>query len=93
MLEIFQHSKFKSDSKKLIKSGKFSKTDENELFEVIEHIAKGKKLAQKYRDHPLIGNWKSYRECHIKPDLLLIYKIEGNTLTLVRLASHSELFK
>lgn len=93
MLEIFQHSKFKADSKKLIRSGKFSKTDENRLFEIIAQIANGEKLEQKYRDHPLIGNWESHRECHIKPDLLLIYKIEGDTLKLIRLASHSELFK
>ena len=45
------------------------------------------------RDHALVGNWAGYRECHIKPDLLLIYrKPDMETLHLVRLGSHSELF-
>ena len=46
-----------------------------------------------YRDHPLSGKWKSYWECHVKPDLLLIYKKpDSNALHLARLGSHSELF-
>lgn len=47
----------------------------------------------KYRDHALIGDWSGYRECHLKPDLLLIYKkVEQSVLQLARLGSHSELF-
>ena len=50
-------------------------------------------LPEKYRDHQLTGDWVGYRECHIKPDLLLIYKqADDNTLRLARLGSHSELF-
>jgi mRNA interferase YafQ len=49
-------------------------------------------LAAKYRDHALAGEWKDHRDCHIKPDLVLIYsKPNANTLKLVRLGSHSEL--
>jgi mRNA interferase YafQ len=91
LLKIAQHSKFKSDSKKLIRSGKFSKADEKRLFDMIQDLAQEKKLDAKYKDHPLVGNWKNHRECHIKPDLLLIYRIEGNTLKLIRIGSHSEL--
>lgn len=91
MLKIVQHSKFKTDSKKLIRSGRFNKNDQEELFEVIEHLAQEKPLTPKYRDHALIGNWRNHRECHIKPDLLLIYKIEGNILKLIRIGSHSQL--
>ncbi|MGD1641148.1 type II toxin-antitoxin system YafQ family toxin [Klebsiella pneumoniae] len=47
----------------------------------------------RYRDHDLSGDWAGYRECHIKPDLLLIYrKSDADTLRLARLGSHSELF-
>jgi mRNA interferase YafQ len=50
-------------------------------------------LEEKHRDHGLGGNWKGNRECHLKPDLLLIYKLpDEKTLRLVRMGSHSELF-
>jgi mRNA interferase YafQ len=50
-------------------------------------------LPENNRDHALIGDWDGYRECHIKPDLLLIYrKPDADTLRLARLGSHSELF-
>ena len=49
-------------------------------------------LPQRYFDHPLVGEWKDHRDCHIKPDLLLIYrKPDASSLELVRLGSHSEL--
>ncbi len=49
-------------------------------------------LSERYRDHSLAGEWKDHRDCHIKPDLVLIYrKTNENTLDLVRLGSHSEL--
>ncbi len=52
-----------------------------------------KPLNARYRDHDLSGNWAGYRECHLKPDLLLIYrKSNSNILRLARLGSHSELF-
>ncbi|WP_156956469.1 type II toxin-antitoxin system YafQ family toxin [Stenoxybacter acetivorans] len=50
-------------------------------------------LTEKYRDHQLTGNLKDYRECHVKPDLLLVYAKRGNELHLARLGTHSELFK
>jgi mRNA interferase YafQ len=50
-------------------------------------------LPESNRDHALIGQWQGYRECHIKPDLLLIYrKLDTDTLRLARLGSHSDLF-
>lgn len=56
-------------------------------------LAADRPLAEKHRDHALGGNWKGHRECHLKPDLLLIYKLPGqNLLRLTRLGSHSELF-
>ena len=51
-------------------------------------------LPTTFRDHPLIGDWHGYRECHLKPDLLLIYKTsEAGVLRLARLGSHAELFR
>jgi len=55
-------------------------------------LIKEEGLAEKYRDHLLAGNWKDHRDCHIKPDLILIYRrVEQGVLQLVRLGSHSEL--
>jgi mRNA interferase YafQ len=89
---IFWSKKFKQDYKRLINS--LNSETVNELLTVIEMLANEQTLPEKYKDHLLKGNWKGYRECHIKPDLLLIYKLENDelTLTLVRIGSHSELF-
>lgn len=89
---IFWSSKFKQDYRRLIKSGNSAAVIE--LLKVIEILANGEILLKKYKDHPLQGNWRGYRECHVMPDLLLIYKFEHDalTLTLVRTGSHSDLF-
>ena len=50
-------------------------------------------LTTRYRDHPLRGNWGGHREIHIEPDWLLIYRVEGDELRLMRTGSHSELFE
>ena len=73
---------------------KCSQTQGRKL-EIIEKLSKGEVLEQKYNDHKLKGNYSEYRECHIKPDLLLIYKKKKDILilTYVDLGSHSELFK
>lgn len=71
------------------------KTDpgvENDLREVIEALCAGQELPAKMKDHPLQGDWKDHRDCHVKPDLVLIYKADEVDVTLVRLGSHSELF-
>jgi mRNA interferase YafQ len=63
------------------------------LIEVLYKLLNDEVLPDKYRDHSLTGDWLGYRECHVKPDLLLIYKqSDENTLRLARLGSHSELF-
>jgi mRNA interferase YafQ len=62
------------------------------LKEAIDLLAADKPLPQRYVDHQLVGEWKDYRDCHIRPDLILIYrKPDTDTLELVRLGSHSEL--
>ena len=84
-------NRFKKDLKLLKKQGK----DINKLFYIIEKIAKGETLEDKYKDHSLNGIYKKTRECHVETDLLLIYeKFEYIlVLTLVRTGSHSDLFK
>lgn len=86
--------KFTSQFKKDIKAAKKQGKDTGKLFAVIEKLACGEPLEQKYRDHDLSGNYKGCRECHIEPDWLLIYEITDSVLVLMlyRLGSHSELF-
>jgi len=90
MREIVQTSRFKSDLKKLARSGRH---DADELFAVIEILACGKPLPEKFKDHPLFGECLGHRDCHIRPDWLLIYRLEPGRLILVRSGSHSELYK
>lgn len=65
---------------------------EASLIEVLYKLLNDETLPERYRDHLLTGDWLGYRECHIKPDLLLIYKKTPDSLLLVRLGSHSEIF-
>lgn len=64
------------------------------LEDIVSALAMGETLPEKNMDHPLTGNWSGYRECHIQPDWLLIYRIDGNVLvlTLSRTGTHSDLF-
>lgn len=65
----------------------------DELLEVLNCLVNDLPLDPKYKDHPLTGNWGNYRECHIKPDLLLVYRKDGDEqLKLARLNSHSNIF-
>ena len=59
---------------------------------VIYYLINDHEIPKKYRDHALSGEWSGFRECHIKPDLLLIYETGEDSIQLVRLGSHSELF-
>lgn len=63
-----------------------------EVGSIICKLQKGQTLEEKYVDHPLSGNWDNFRDCHIKPDLILIYRIYENTLQLARIGSHSDVF-
>ena len=89
MREVITTSSFKKDYKRLKRSGHYVM---DELKSVVELITKDETLPEKYCDHPLTGNLRDCRECHIKPDWLLIYQLQLNELVLVRTGSHSELF-
>ena len=88
--------KFTTQFKKDLKLAKKQNKNIDKLFEIIEILANGNQLPAKYRDHELTGNYKGHLECHILPDLLIIwlqYDEEQNEIYLVRVGSHSELFK
>ncbi len=84
-------TQFKRDFKRESK-GRYRATLDDNLFPAIEALAQDRVLEARHRDHALSGNWHDHRDCHIKPDLILIYqKPDAATIRLVRLGSHSEL--
>lgn len=89
MYEVQITTKFKKDYKTVIKRG----YKEELLIEVIDTLRRGESLPASNKDHALTGNWVGYRECHIQPDWLLIYKIYEDKLilSLTRTGSHSDL--
>jgi mRNA interferase YafQ len=91
MRTIRQTARFKRDLKREAK-GQHRAALASEFVKIVEMLAKDEPLAAQYRDHALTGGWKDHRDCHIKPDLVLIYlKPDDEVLQLVRLGSHSEL--
>lgn len=82
-------SRYKSQHKKL------SANDAQKVDAIIRRLADGESLEPKYHDHALNGDYAGFRECHIKPDLLLIYQRQDDKLILycLNVGSHSELFK
>lgn len=92
MRTIDRSSAFKRDYKREAK-GQHRATLDDALKPVLVALATDQPLDARYRDHDLSGDWAGYRECHIKPDLLLIYrKPDEHVLQLVRMGSHAELF-
>ena len=93
LLKLAPSTKFKKDLKRVTKQGK----DRELIDDVIEKLQCQEALPQKNRDHALVGDYNGYRECHIMPDWLLIYRIINNNsvelLELTRTGSHSELFR
>ena len=89
--EIKYTTKFKKDVKLIVKRGK----DLNKLGYIVEKLANKEVVEEKFRDHELTGLYKGFRECHIEPDWLLIYRyIEGVlVLSLSRTGSHSDLLE
>jgi mRNA interferase YafQ len=86
---ILWTNQFKKDFKRAQTQSK----DIDALKEIITKLARGDKLPGQYKDHPLWGEWNQFRDCHIKPDWILIYRLTADTLILARLGSHSELFR
>jgi len=88
MKKISRTNRFKKDVKKMKKRGKSF-----DVFkQVIQQLAQGEPLDEKFRNHKLIGNYVGTRECHIEPDWLLIYEDHDEELILIRTGTHSDLF-
>ena len=91
MRRIEPTNSFKRDYKRELK-GKHKTVLGDEFAELLQQLADDQPLAERLRDHALTGQWSDHRDCHIKPDLVLIYrKPDAETLQLVRMGSHSEL--
>ena len=88
MLSVVRKSQFKKDFKELRSSNR----DIAVLKTTILKLAEGEELAESFRDHALIGNYRDCRECHLAGDWLLIYQRDAENLVLIRTGSHSELF-
>ncbi len=87
-MKIVYTTQFKRDYQRVKRQHK----DLSKLENVIRQLAAAGSLAPSHKDHPLIGGWKGYRDCHIESDWLLIYKKTADSLILTRTGSHSELF-
>jgi mRNA interferase YafQ len=90
MLDIILSNQFRKDLKLAVKRGYSLEL----LDEVVDNLARQERLADKYRDHALSGKYAGFRECHIQPDWLLIYRVENKELILflTRTGTHSDLF-
>ena len=90
MLDVFYSSQFKKDYKKAVKRH----CDIEELFKVIELLKNQQPLPLEKRDHALTGDYSGYRECHVHPDFLLVYKVVDSQLQLYlyRTGTHADLF-
>ena len=89
MRQIEYTGQFKRDLKKAKKRGKDMQKIKEPLRLLIEEVP----LPPVYRDHPLTGNWSGYRDLHIEPDWLLIYRVSEKVIRFERTGSHSDLFR
>lgn len=89
MYNLEYSSQFKKDFKKIVR---MPIPDILEIGNIISMLQRGETLGPKHVDHSLTGNWSGFRDCHIKPDFVLIYRISDGQLQLARIGSHSEIF-
>ncbi len=94
MRTIKRSTRFKKDFKRINANPINAKALDDRLNTALTLLSMDQPLPESFKDHDLIGNWIDFRECHLRPDLLLIYRLtrDGATLQLARIGSHSELF-
>ena len=91
MRKIERTTRFRRDYRRESK-GQYAQVLSTNFVDVLKLLIVDEPLEERHRDHALTGNWADHRDCHIRPDLILIYrKPDDETLQLVRLGSHSEL--
>lgn len=88
MLKPVTSSKFKKDVRQAQRRGK----DMEKLKTLIDLLVSEEILPESYQDHPLRSNWSGFRDAHVDPDWLLIYKVSGKELHLARTGTHSDIF-
>lgn len=89
MRNLIQGVQFKRDIKLCKKRGK----DMSKLRNLVSMLIEATPLPPCYKDHPLKGDWNHHRDSHIEPDWLLIYKIQGDDLYLIRTGTHADIFR
>jgi mRNA interferase YafQ len=89
VLTLKRHKQFTKDLKRV----KLTDKQFEKLIRFVSLLLEGKPLPPEAKDHPLLGEWKDFREFHLGGDLLVIYRIEEEELTLVRIGSHNQLFE
>ena len=89
MLKVQRTTQFKRDFKKIKKQHKDIET----LREIMQKLQNQEPLDPKHNDHPLTGEFKDLRDCHIEPDWILLYRVMADTIYFERTGSHSDLFK
>jgi mRNA interferase YafQ len=87
-LRIRRTSQFKKDAKRMLERGK----DLDKLVFVVQELSAERELPARYRDHLLKGRHRDKRDCHIEPDWILLYAVQGNELVLYRTGTHPDLF-
>jgi len=89
MLKPFYSNRFDKELKRMLKRGK----EAEKIKDVIRKLINEERLDRRYKDHPLRGNYRGCRDCHIEPDWILIYRIDGNQIQFLRTGTHSDLFR
>ena len=89
-LNLNIENSFRNDTKRLYKRNILV---QDEIAPIVEKLLNQEQLDPKYKDHALKGDYVGYRDCHIKSDLVLVYKIQNDTLFLSRIGRHSDIFK
>lgn len=89
-LNLNIENSFRSDTKRLYKRNILV---QDEIAPIVEKLLNQEPLDPQYKDHPLKGDYTDYRDCHIKADLVLVYKIQNDTLYLSRIGRHRDIFK
>lgn len=93
MRQIEESGKFRKDKRRLKRSGMYGEAVKKRFAVAVARLANDMTLDISYRDHQLYGEWEGCRECHIRPDLLLVYQYVGNDwLILERFSSHADIF-
>jgi mRNA interferase YafQ len=89
MKRVSQTTQFTRDIKRMRKRGK----DLGKLRAVVTQLAEGTQLDPRHGDHPLAGEWRPSRDCHVEPDWILVYTATDATLRLERTGTHADLFR